>query len=111
MVPAGLSAAVPGSPPDKSMQKVVWSEQSFSGPSKFEDLLPRAKKDVKLNDYRDIAVLAIPEQTNVAVSAIMDLTTHMNSIGKVTRDAPAGYPGMAGGCLGYLRERMHGPIL
>ena len=88
--PGWSSSGGPWITPDKSMQKLVWSEQSFSGPGKFEDILIKIKKDAKPSYYQDIAVLAIPDQSNVAVSAIIDLTTNMDSTGKLTWDAPAG---------------------
>ncbi len=44
--------------PDKSMQKVVWSETLVEGPTRFDDALPQPQ--AVADHYRDIAVLAFP---------------------------------------------------
>src|SRR4051794_4569417 len=54
--------------PEQSMQKVVWSEERVTGPTKFADALPQPEK---VRDfYRDIAVFAFPslpgEQADLA---------------------------------------------
>jgi hypothetical protein len=76
---------------EKSMQKVVWSEQALTGPGKFDAVLPQAKVDAKWNFYRDIATLAVPDQNNpVQISQIIDLSGKMDADGKLKWDAPAG---------------------
>jgi hypothetical protein len=48
----------PWVPPDKAMQKVVWSETQVSGPAHFDAALPQPP--VVRDYYRDITVLAFP---------------------------------------------------
>src|SRR5437867_2324304 len=48
----------PWIPPELSMQKLVWSETTVKGPSRFEGVLPQPK--TVTNYYRDIAVFALP---------------------------------------------------
>jgi len=88
--PGWSSSGGPWITPDKSMQKVVWSEQAFAGPGKFDAVLPQPQVDAKWNFYRDVAVLAIPDRTNVAPTQILDLTSKCDATGKLTWDAPAG---------------------
>jgi hypothetical protein len=89
--PGWSSSGGPWIPVEKSMQKVVWSGQSFTGPGKFDAVLPPAKVDAKWNFYRDVAVLAMPDQTNpVPASEIVDLSAQMDAAGKLTWEAPAG---------------------
>jgi hypothetical protein len=52
-------SAGPWITPDKSMQKVVWTETVVAGPSRFDKVLAEPER-IK-GYYRDIAVLAIPE--------------------------------------------------
>jgi len=48
----------PWVPPDKAMQKVVWTETQVQGPNRFEGSLPQPQ--AVAGYYRDIAVLAFP---------------------------------------------------
>lgn len=48
----------PWIPPDKAMQKVVWSEISTEGPARFDGTLPTPP--IVADYYRDIGVLAFP---------------------------------------------------
>jgi hypothetical protein len=88
--PGWSSSGGPWITPDKSMQKVVWSEQTFTGPGKFDAVLPQPAVNAKWNFYRDIAVLAIPDRLNIAPADILDLTSQCDAAGKLTWDAPAG---------------------
>ena len=89
--PGWSSSGGPWIPVEKSMQKVVWSEQSFTGPGHFEGVLAQPEVNAQWNFYRDIAVLAMPEQSNaVPVSEIIDLSPKMDGSGKLNWEAPAG---------------------
>ncbi len=89
--PGWSSSGGPWIEVDKSMQKVVWSEQIFTGPGLFDAVLPQAKVDAKWNFYRDIATLAVPDQNNpVQISQIVDLSAKMDVNGMLKWDAPEG---------------------
>ncbi len=105
--------------PDKSMQKVVWSETLVEGPTRFDDALPQPQ--AVADHYRDIAVLAFPTpgdyripdiegkaayvrrdvqpredygetpaENVIARGRILDLTASMSPDGQLTWDAPEG---------------------
>ena len=104
--------------PERSMQKVIWSETSVEGPKRFEEKLPQAKANHGF--YRDIAVLAFPAtgdfriadikgkalferrgvppaaETKVAPEMVIardrmvDLTAQMDKDGRLAWDVPAG---------------------
>lgn len=48
----------PWVPPDKAMQRVVWTETQVAGPTRFDAIL--ARPQAVADFYRDIAVLAFP---------------------------------------------------
>jgi hypothetical protein len=109
----------PWVPPDKAMQKVVWSETALTGPARFEGTLPAPPSVAGY--YRDIAVLAFPtpgdyripdiqgkaayirqdiqsgsryatlspEQT-IPCAKIITLTTKMSPDGRLQWEVPAG---------------------
>jgi len=60
------TAGGPWITPELSMQKVVWSETSFKGGSRFDGALPQPP--AKENYYKDIAVLAFPTPAGSEVS-------------------------------------------
>ena len=105
--------------PEKSMQKVVWSETPAEGAKRFEGTL--AKPAALAGYYRDIAVLAFPTPGSYRISEIagkaafvrrdaaptvvygsappysvidksniVDLTARMDSAGRVSWDVPPG---------------------
>lgn len=104
--------------PEQSMQKVVWSETTVTGPKQFETVLP--KPQAVAGFYRDIVVLAFPAPgefriDNIEVKAaykqgypglpaskelpaamvidrskIVDLTSRMDERGRLVWDAPPG---------------------
>ena len=89
--PGWSSSGGPWIPVEKSMQKVVWREQAFEGPAKFNGKLPRPEVDPKWNFYRDIAVLAVREQAGpIKHDEIVDLTARLGAGGELAWDAPAG---------------------
>jgi hypothetical protein len=89
--PGWSSSGGPWIPVEKSMQKVVWSEQSVAGPGRFEAALAQPRVDAQWNFYRDIAVLAVPDRSNaVAVSEIVDLSSKLEPSGKLDWEAPPG---------------------
>jgi hypothetical protein len=76
---------------EQSMQKVVWSEQEFTGPGHYSGKLSVPHVDPKWNYYRDIAVMAFPSQTQpIDRSDILDLTGKMAEDGTLAWNAPAG---------------------
>jgi hypothetical protein len=104
--------------PERSMQKIVWSETTVAGPARFEG--PLAPPETVRGYYRDIAVLAFPEvgdfripeikgralyerrevppaaetelpaPMRIARDAIVDLSAKMGPDGRVAWDVPAG---------------------
>src|SRR3954452_23905951 len=48
--------------PELSMQKLVWTETSLSGPTHFDGMLPQPQ--VVRDYYRDVKVLALPAAVN-----------------------------------------------
>jgi len=78
----------PWNTPENSMQKVVWTERSVSGPSKFDGTLaqPKAVKGF----YRDIAVLAFP--TPKAESPVQQA-----SVPKISTNAPGDFSALIDG--------------
>lgn len=79
--------------PELSMQKLVATSATLTGPARFERVLarPKAVRDY----YHDIRVLAmpVPEKSESATSvsgSIIDLTGKMQLDGKLVWDAPAG---------------------
>ena len=66
--------------PELSMQRVVWTSTAITGGRHFDGVLPQPK--MKLNFYRDIAVLAFPTPMDKYVIADLqgqtDVTTQYN---------------------------------
>jgi len=88
--PGWSSSAYPDVRPEDSMQKLVWTETNVSGPASISRKLPQAKVDPKWNFYRDIAVVALPDQKVPPLSSVIDLTAKMDANGELNWDAPAG---------------------
>ena len=106
--------------PEQSMQRIVWTETSATGPKRFDAILPRPRATV--NYYRDIAVFAfptpasnyviphiqgksaevseeippraafsqLPADATIARGRIVNLTAHLATDGRLTWDAPEG---------------------
>lgn len=75
---------------EQSMQKVVFSSKFIAGPLLFEGLLEPPKVDPKWNYYRDIAVLALPKNGSPSSEQVVDLTTMMDTGGRLRWNVPAG---------------------
>ncbi|MEY4489587.1 MAG: hypothetical protein RIQ79_2095, partial [Verrucomicrobiota bacterium] len=76
--PGWSSSAAPDVKPEDSMQKLIWTETKASGPAPLILKLKQPKTDPKLNFYRDIAVLALPDTSTPApLESIIDLTAKM----------------------------------
>jgi hypothetical protein len=89
--PGWSSSGGPWIPVEKSMQKIVSSEQTFEGPGRFNGVLSQPEVDAKWNFYRDIAVLAVREQAGpIKHEEILDLIANLDTSGQLTWDAPAG---------------------
>ncbi|MDR0352605.1 MAG: hypothetical protein LBI02_04390 [Opitutaceae bacterium] len=73
--------------PENAMQQVVWSETRISGPRRFTGHLSRPEG--KLNYYKDIAVLLVPDG-EPAVGGIIDISDKMRGDGKLTCEIPKG---------------------
>src|ERR1017187_8551316 len=79
--------------PELSMQKLVATNVSVTGPQVFDGTLPQP---TALHDYyRDIKVLAFPapvrgERASVPKEKILDLTDRMDKAGRLKWEAPAG---------------------
>lgn len=88
--PGWSSSAAPDVKAEDSMQKLVWTEVKASGPAKVSLKIEAPKVDPKWNYYRDIAVLAVPDQAVSPVDSVIDLTAKMDAKGELRWDAPAG---------------------
>ncbi len=74
--------------PEQSMKKLVWTETPVSGGSKFREML--ARPEAKLDFYRDVALLAVPDKEVIPLQDVVNLTSEMTENGRLSWDAPAG---------------------
>ena len=74
--------------PEKSMQKLVWSETSVTGPAAFAAPLPAPK--ATLGYYRDVAVVAAREGVPIEPGDVVDLSARMDAQGNLAWSVPAG---------------------
>ena len=74
--------------PELSMQRVVFTITPVNGGTAFSGVLPQPKG--KLDFYRDIAVLAVPDSNLIDPKSILDLSKQMGKDGRLTWNAPAG---------------------
>jgi len=97
--PSGVTA--PGLDPKYSDQELKWSVQEVTGPLKFEEVLPlpekstaKFRKEALNNDgspmFWDIRVLAVPVKKPIPLAEIKDLSSKMDSAGKLSWDVPEG---------------------
>lgn len=75
--PGWSSSASPAVTPEYSMQKVVFSTVAIAHSKHYS--LPRPEVDPAYNYYADIAVLALPADSVVSKSDILDLTPYFDS--------------------------------
>ena len=81
-------------------QKLIWTETAATGPATFDGILPDqppvkapqkgAKRTAGEHYRRDVAVLAIPEGTDLPASRVIDLTSKMDTGGHLNWTPPAG---------------------
>jgi hypothetical protein len=89
--------------PELSMQKLVFTNVSVSGPARFSAVVPQPdisprRRDalnsevVFKNFYRDVQLVAFPATSNnvVSRSAVVDLSAKLGADGKLDWDVPAG---------------------
>jgi hypothetical protein len=91
--PGWSAAGGPWVTPAQSMQKVVWSRKTVSGPGRIEETLDLPEIDAAWNYYREIAVLAVPQMTEgtvVSPTDVIDLSDKMDARGRLTWDVPQG---------------------
>lgn len=88
--PGWSSSASPAVKAEDSMQKLVWTETTASGPGSVSLKLKQPEVDARWNHYRDIAVLAVPDQPEAPVESVVDLTAKMEAGGELHWEAPAG---------------------
>lgn len=97
--PSGVTA--PGLDPRYSDQELKWTSQEVTGPMQFEGVLslPEKSREKYRNEplnkdgspmFWDIRVLAVPVTKPVALAEIQDLSSKMDSTGKVSWEVPAG---------------------
>ena len=72
--------------PEKSTQKVVWTSQKVAGNAAFDGIL--SQPETKLNYYKDITVLAVPEGA-ITQNDIVDISEKMDSNGRLIWKIPA----------------------
>ncbi len=102
--PGWCGSSGPWITPELSMQRLVATNLTLTGPVHFSAVLPRPDTDsqrvhdgfdstVKYGEYyRDVAVLAFPVTTNgvVAPETVQDLTSNLDAQGQLNWDVPAG---------------------
>ncbi len=88
--PGWSSSAAPYVKVEDSMQKLVWTEVKASGPATVSLRIEQPRVDPRWNYYRDIAVLALPDQPISPLESVIDLTGRMDASGELHWDAPAG---------------------
>lgn len=74
--PGWSSSAYTNVTPEYSMQKVVMSKATWSSKNKQMGL-PHAKIETKYNYYKDICVLALPNDTIVKKSDVVDVSAYL----------------------------------
>ncbi len=79
--------------PEFSMQKLVATNVSVTGPRHFEEVLPLPR--AMLGFYRDVKVLAYPavakgRHATIPQGKVLDLSDKMNADGRLSWDPPAG---------------------
>jgi hypothetical protein len=97
--PSGMTA--PGLDPQYSDQELKWSVQEVTGPMKFEGVLPlpeKSKEPFRREAFNqdgspmfwDIRVLAVPVKKPIALEEVQDISSTMDSTGKLSWEVPAG---------------------
>ncbi len=80
--PGYATSGGPWITPEQSMQKLVSSQTKCEGGKPFDGILPAPKVDPKWNFYRDVAVLAVPDdKAPVAPEKVINLTKSMDATG------------------------------
>ena len=74
--------------PERSMQKLVWSETLVTGPAPFAGTLPAPK--ATLGFYRDVAVVAVQEGVGIQPQDVVELTARMDARGNLAWSVPPG---------------------
>ncbi len=74
--------------PEKSMKTVVWSTTPLKGGTPFQAKLEQPK--AKMDFYRDIGVVAVPDGTDVPIGQVKDLSQDMAADGTLKWDPPSG---------------------
>jgi len=101
--PGWCGSSGPWITPELSMQRLISTNVTVAGPFQFSAVLPQPDVKQRSRDsfdstvahedyYRDIAVLAFPDSTNgiVAVADVTNLTSKLDSNGKLNWEVPAG---------------------
>ena len=88
--PGWSSSAFPTVRPEDSMQQLVWTETAVKGGKLLKINIPQPEVDPQWNYYRDIALLALPDEAVVDPERIVDLTEALQSDGTLRWQAPAG---------------------
>ncbi len=97
--PSGMTA--PGLDPQYSDQELKWNVQEVTGPMKFEGVLALPeksnepfRKEAFNKDgspmFWDIRVLAVPVKKPIALEEVQDISSKMDSTGKLSWEVPAG---------------------
>ena len=86
--PGWSSSAYPAVKQEYAMQKLVWSTTVASGKSRTRLIMPETEPQYSY--YRDVAVIAVPDQDSVPMSSIRNLTGKMDSKGILHWKMPQG---------------------
>ena len=74
--------------PEKSMKTIIWSTTSVRGGAPFQGKLAQPKS--KMDFYRDIGVIAVPDGAEISQESVADLGGKMSADGTLKWDVPAG---------------------
>jgi hypothetical protein len=75
----------------RSMRKLVWSSLKCGETTTGKHILPIPEQDPKAVEfYQDIAVMAVPDETTVPITQVLDLTANMKADGQLDWNPPSG---------------------
>ncbi|MDR2285993.1 MAG: hypothetical protein LBE04_00735 [Prevotellaceae bacterium] len=77
--------------PEDGMQAVAYSKTPVKSGAKVKTALPNPCEDAKTAQYfKDVAVIAVPANKDIATDEIIDISQHMDANGVLEWQAPAG---------------------
>ena len=86
---------------EKGMQKLIWSKLSVEGGQIIIQKIPvpelpfykgwgTTPKDARASIYKDIAVLAVPDTSNLSIKSVIDISKYIDKEGNLNWECPIG---------------------